>query len=109
MYLYLKCNVKRGTQNTNLKIINQHRNDTCHVQSLEKDFYLGAPCSFDSVFTFICLLCGVGVNVWHKLHCHVVVAILSFSRSTYACKKKYMTFLKNYKAEKITNELFGNK
>jgi hypothetical protein len=24
----------------NCKIINQHKNDMCHVQSLEKDFYL---------------------------------------------------------------------
>jgi hypothetical protein len=108
MYLSLKCNVEGGFQNTNFKIINQHRNDTCHVQSLEKDFYIGAPCSFDHVFTLICLLCGVGVNVSHKLHCHVVVAIPSFSRPTYVCKKKYMTFLKNYKAEKIINEVFGN-
>jgi hypothetical protein len=23
------------------KVINQHKIDTCHVQSLEKDFYLG--------------------------------------------------------------------
>jgi hypothetical protein len=37
----------------------------------------------------------------------MVVAILSFSRSTYACKK-YMILLKNYKAEKIVNEVFGN-
>jgi len=38
----------------------------------------------------------------------MVVAISSFSRPTYVCKKKYMTFLKNYKAEKIINEVFGN-
>jgi hypothetical protein len=31
MYLYLKCSVKGGTQNTNLKVINQHKNDTYHV------------------------------------------------------------------------------
>jgi hypothetical protein len=29
MYLYLKCSVKGGTQNTNSQVINQHRNDTC--------------------------------------------------------------------------------
>jgi hypothetical protein len=51
MYLYLKCNVKKGTQNIKFKVINQHKNDTCHVQSLEKDFYLGTPSSFDCVFT----------------------------------------------------------
>jgi hypothetical protein len=38
----------------------------------------------------------------------VVVAILGFSRLAYACKKKYMTFLKDYKLEKVTNEVFGN-
>jgi hypothetical protein len=53
MYLYLKCNVKRGIQNTKFKVINQHKNDMCHVQSLEKDFYLSAPNSFDYVFTQI--------------------------------------------------------
>jgi hypothetical protein len=31
MYLYLKCSVKGGTQNTNFKVINQHKNDMCHV------------------------------------------------------------------------------
>jgi hypothetical protein len=40
-----------GIQNTNYKIINHHKNDTCHVQSLEKYFYFGAPKSFYHVFT----------------------------------------------------------
>jgi len=31
MYLYLKCSVKRGIQNTNFKVINQHKNDTLCV------------------------------------------------------------------------------
>jgi hypothetical protein len=51
MHLYLKCNVKGGTQSTNFKVINQHKNDAWHVQTLEKDFYLGSPNSFDRVFT----------------------------------------------------------
>jgi len=51
MYLYIKYNVKEGTRNTNFKIINQHKNDMCHVQYLENDFYLGAFSSFDRVFT----------------------------------------------------------
>jgi hypothetical protein len=51
MYLYLTCNVKIGIQNTNYKIINQHKNDTCHVQSLKKYFYFGSPKSFYHVFT----------------------------------------------------------
>jgi len=51
MYLYLKCNVKLSTWNKKIKVINQHKNDTCNVQSLEKDFYLGTFGSFDYVFT----------------------------------------------------------
>jgi hypothetical protein len=51
MYLYLKCNVKWGIQNIKFKVINQHKNDTNHVQSLEKDFYLGALGSFHHDFT----------------------------------------------------------
>ncbi len=51
MYLYLKYNVKGGTQNTNLKIINQLKINMCHVQYLENDFYLGSFSSFDCVFT----------------------------------------------------------
>jgi hypothetical protein len=51
MYLYLKCSVKGGTQNTNYKIINQYKNNMCHVQSLEKDFYLDTPGFFYNVFT----------------------------------------------------------
>ncbi len=31
MYLYLKCIIKWGIQNTKYKIINQHRNDSCHL------------------------------------------------------------------------------
>ncbi len=38
MYLYLKCSVKWGTQNSKFNVINQHKNDICHVQSLENDF-----------------------------------------------------------------------
>ncbi len=53
MYSYLKCNVKRGTQNTNFKIINQHKNDPCHVQSLKKDFYLDTPFPF-TMFSIHC-------------------------------------------------------
>ncbi len=30
-YLYLTCNVKLNIQNTKKLIINQHKNDTCHV------------------------------------------------------------------------------
>jgi hypothetical protein len=51
MYLYLKCDVKKGAWNTNFKVTNQHKNNMCYVQSLEKDFYLGAPSSFDCVLT----------------------------------------------------------
>jgi hypothetical protein len=40
IYLYLKCNVTRGTRNIDCKVINQHKNDTCHVRSLEKSFTL---------------------------------------------------------------------
>jgi len=31
--------------------MNQHKNNTYHVQSLEKDFYIGTPNFFDHVFT----------------------------------------------------------
>jgi hypothetical protein len=56
MYLYLKCNVKGGTQNINFKVINQHKNDMCHVQSLKKDFYLGTLGVFYYVFTLTKLI-----------------------------------------------------
>jgi hypothetical protein len=55
MYLHLKCNVKWGTLNIEFKVINQHKNNTCHVQSLEKDFYLSIHSSFDHVFTHMTL------------------------------------------------------
>jgi hypothetical protein len=51
MYLYLKCNVKWGIQNIKFKVVNQHKNYVNHVQSLEKDFYLGALGFFDHDFT----------------------------------------------------------
>jgi hypothetical protein len=44
-----KCNVNGGTRNTKFYVINQHKNDTCHMQSLGKDFYLGTIGSFDCV------------------------------------------------------------
>jgi hypothetical protein len=43
MHLYLKGSIKLD--------INQHKNDTCHVQSLETDFYLSALGFFYCVFT----------------------------------------------------------
>ncbi len=33
--------------------MNQHKNDMCHVQSLEKDLYLGALGSLDHVFIHV--------------------------------------------------------
>jgi len=38
-------------QNIKFEVINQQKNDTCHVQFLEKDFYLGVLDSFDHDFT----------------------------------------------------------
>jgi hypothetical protein len=64
MYLYLKCNVKKGTQNTKFKVINPHINDMCHVQSLENNFYFGTPSSFDRVFTQI----GKRYLLWLNFH-----------------------------------------
>ncbi len=43
------------------KFINQCKNDTCHVQSLEKDFYLGTPGSFDHDFTSLAMVNRVGL------------------------------------------------
>jgi hypothetical protein len=51
MYLYLNFSVKWGIQNTNLSFIDQCKNDTCPVQSLKNDFYLGALRSSDCDFT----------------------------------------------------------
>jgi hypothetical protein len=44
----------KGVPEIFLKIIlNQHKNNTCYVQSLKKYFYFGAPNSFDRVFTLM--------------------------------------------------------
>ncbi len=53
MYSYLKCSIKWGTQNRKFKVRNQHKNETCHVQSLKKDFYLIALSSFNHVFSLL--------------------------------------------------------
>ncbi len=45
-YLYLICNVKLNIQNENYKIINQHKNDICHVHSLEFFFTLAPMTPF---------------------------------------------------------------
>jgi hypothetical protein len=50
-YLYLTNSIKLDIPNTKFWVTNQHINDTSHVQSLEMDFYLSAPSSFDYVFT----------------------------------------------------------
>jgi hypothetical protein len=42
MYLYQKCSLKANIWNKNFKVINQHNNNMCRGESLEKDFYLGA-------------------------------------------------------------------
>jgi hypothetical protein len=39
-----------GIWNIKYKNINQHKNDVCHVQSLEKDLYFGVFGSFYLVF-----------------------------------------------------------
>ncbi len=62
-YLYLTPNGKLNMKNTKFRIINQHKNAMCHIQSLENDFYLNALGSFDHVFTQICtnyfLICSM--------------------------------------------------
>jgi hypothetical protein len=54
---------KSSMENTKFRIINQHRNAMCHIQSLGNDFYLSALGSFDHVFTQICtnyfLICSM--------------------------------------------------
>jgi hypothetical protein len=44
-----------------LKFINQCKNDTCHVQSLEKDFYLGTFGFFYYDFTPLAVVNRVGL------------------------------------------------
>jgi len=63
IYLYLKCNVRWGIRNTNFKVINQHKNDMCHMQSLKMDFYFSALSSFDFVFNHVATL-----HLEHKSH-----------------------------------------
>jgi hypothetical protein len=45
---------KLSMENTKFRIINQHRNVMCHIQSLENDFYNSALGSFGHVFPQIC-------------------------------------------------------
>jgi hypothetical protein len=52
MYLDFKWKVK-GDPKYKISSYNHHKNETCHVQYLEKDFYFGAPNSFDHVFTLL--------------------------------------------------------
>jgi hypothetical protein len=51
MYLYLKCNVKGGIQNTNFKVKNQQKNNTCHVQYLKKKTFTLAPLTLLTLFS----------------------------------------------------------
>jgi hypothetical protein len=53
MYLYLTCSVKLNIQNIKFKVINQHKNDTCHVQSLEMTFTFSPLAPF-TMFSFVC-------------------------------------------------------
>lgn len=41
-YLNLEHNCKLNVKDANFKLINQHMNATCHMQSLEKFFYFDA-------------------------------------------------------------------
>jgi hypothetical protein len=52
-------------KDTKFKIINQYRNATCHMQSLETDFYFSAFNSFDYVCTQVCAF-GTWVKTWSK-------------------------------------------
>jgi hypothetical protein len=44
MHLYLTCTIKLSIQIINFQIINQHKIDICHVQSLEKGLLPWHPC-----------------------------------------------------------------
>jgi hypothetical protein len=58
----------------------------CHVQSLEKDFYLGTPSSFDYIFTQY----NMGVKVYfYLLH----PKIRSYYNSTHSLKKGVLVFI----------------
>jgi hypothetical protein len=49
IYLYLKYNIKKYLKYIFKNYKPNSQNDTCHMQSLEKDFYLGALNSFASL------------------------------------------------------------
>jgi hypothetical protein len=85
MYIYLTNNVKLDIPNTNFEVTNQHRNGMC-LQSLEKNFYLNAPSSFDFIFTQY----NMGVKLYfYSLH----PKIKSYYNSTQSLKNKILVFI----------------
>jgi hypothetical protein len=47
------------------------------------------------------------VDVWLKLHAHMVATILRFTRTIETCKKKFNLLFKQYKTNKLVNGILG--
>ncbi len=99
IYVYLKCNVEGCTLKTIFQVIKQHKNNTCHVQSLERDFYLGAPGFVDCVFTHGC----VKKNMENLCKAHAKASQLKIKLSLPICipkslegKSIYVIIIHNY-------------
>jgi len=47
------------------------------------------------------------VDTWLKLHAHLIVVIPRLNKTAKACRKKFNSFYKLYKEEKLANGISG--
>jgi hypothetical protein len=66
----------------------------CGVQILENEIV---------VWILMNLHSCASVDVWVKLHTHLLALIPRLNRSVEACKKKFNTLFKQYKVDKMAN------
>ncbi len=87
-YLDLTCSVKLGIQNTNFKVMNEHKNHTCHVHIYKKTFTLVPSSSFYHFLptskNMVNLLANLNITLCHdfiqdKTNIPLLVSIVSNS------------------------------
>lgn len=60
-------------------------------------------------YNFNLYLTFIGIDAWVKLHARLLALILEFNRTPEACKKKFSFIFKQYKVDKTSNNVSGER
>lgn len=69
---------------------------------------IGLVFEFNQSLVYEWRLCFVGVDSWSNLHARMVASVQGFNRTPVACKRKFNSLYKQYKDDRIANNISNN-